>query len=98
MRGRADFAGSSGRHGSERPDHRLETDAARRSDDSGRTTEHIVSHRVVPSDIDEQPLITASIPGAARTTSLPIFGIRPDRVRFAGNRRGQGTGSMRKSS
>jgi uncharacterized protein (TIGR03437 family) len=38
--------------------------------------------RVSPSDLDEQPLITASIPGAIRTTTLPILGIRPTIVRF----------------
>jgi len=41
--------------------------------------------RVAPSDMDEQALITASIPGGVRTTSLPILGIRPTIVRFAGN-------------
>jgi uncharacterized protein (TIGR03437 family) len=41
--------------------------------------------RVTPSDMDEQPLITASIPGAVQTTSLPILGIRPTIVRFTGN-------------
>jgi uncharacterized protein (TIGR03437 family) len=40
---------------------------------------------VAPSDVDEQPMITASIPGAVRTTSLAILGIRPTTLLFASN-------------
>jgi trimeric autotransporter adhesin len=46
--------------------------------------------RVAPSDVDEQPVITAAIGGAVRTTSLAIIGIRPTTLRFAANTAGAG--------
>jgi uncharacterized protein (TIGR03437 family) len=38
---------------------------------------------VSASDVDESPLITASVAGAVRTTSLAIVGIRPVALRFS---------------